>query len=1477
MANHEPPLDVLSPAPAEDEPPTEGEILLRRVLEQVRRTTGCDFRPYKRSMVRRRIERRMALGQITDLARYAQFLDEHPDEAHRLLEDLLISVTAFFREPETFHLLAERVIPPLIERQQGGNLIRVWVPGCATGEDAYSLAMLFHEAFDDSAEAKLQIFATDIDPRALAFARTGRYPAEVAADFSADRRERFFRRHPDKSWQVCKSLRESIVFAPQNLLTDPPFLRLDLVCCRNLMIYLEPAIQQRVLALFHATLVPDGHLVLGQAESVGRQRDLFAPLVEDRRVYRRLNSARRPPHPFPVLPGGAHHKLPVAGAAEPATDDLADRVRRLVLQEYCPAAVVINQRCEVLHLTGPTRRYLQLPEGEPTLDILALVGEPGRHRLRAAVQETLQSRRACVVTVAAGPNPTGPAALRITVRPLSCNPKDDGLLLVLFHEAVPIPVPDATGDGETHGGGQHTIDQLQHELQIVREDLHATINQFEISNEQLRCSHEQVMSMNEELQSANEELETSQEELQSLNEELRSLNSQYQDKIEQLECAHDDINNFLGSTNIATVFLDADLCIKRFTASAARLLNLAEGDVGRPINRAIMQLSNESLLNEAAAVLDRLAPVEKEIRTRDGRWYTMRVLPYRTSENRIEGVVLTFSDVTRLHEVVEQSQRRAAQQAIVADLGQRALEGADLQTLMDEATRAVARTLAVEYTKVLELLPGRHELLLRAGVGWKADMIGHTRVPASLDSQAGYTLAVNSPVVVDDLATEQRFSGAALLHHANIVSGMSVVIQGDRRPFGVFGAHATQPRQFTQEDVNFLLSVANILSQAVARKSFESELKSLNRQLEKRVEQRTAWLRLMQSTTAAANEATGVVQAVQQILEQVCRHGAWAVGLAFVPAEDQPGTLRLLDCCSANRPEDRDRLSDAVRKQRVQRGTGLVGRAYQNGRPALSSESADEPLIACVQTDDATRLKTALALPVWAGDQIVAVLEFFSERHIQPDDRLLEVMTQIGTQLGRVIERERAARHLRESEYFINSVANTAPLLFAVVDLVDHRLVYANSQAQPMLGYDPAQLQAFGPELAEQLLHPDDREAFGTVLERLEASPPGTVLHGECRLRNADGNWRWFAVQTVGFTRASDGTLRQVLATLEDITERKRAEEALGESEQRFRAVFECAGLGIGLISPDGRLAATNPALEQMLDYTGAELHNRPIEELIHPDDRASDLNRCQQVLAGEEEQYDLQQRLLRRDQQPVWVHLHASLIRDRDGVPLYAIAIVQDVTERKNTDKALADLALREQQRIGQDLHDKLGQELTGLSYMAQSLHGQLKDSNRPEAEHLDTLAQGLRRALNHVRTVSRGLFPIELDARDLEEIMEELVSTTEAQYGVTCRLHVQARLPAIGHDTANHLFRIVQEAVRNAVKHANPEGIDVILRQDAQGRFEVCVEDDGSGISDHHGPAEGIGLRIMRHRASVIGADMLFESRSEGGTRIRCTFRKA
>jgi two-component system CheB/CheR fusion protein len=646
----------------EDAPPGAPERLaevMTRVLALLRTRARYDFRCYRKKTLLRRMQRRMGLRQINDFESYLEFLRESAGETEALAKDLLIGVTSFFREPEAFELLRLQVLSKLFARGAPDEPIRVWVAGCATGEEAYSVGMLLlEEAARAGYVPAIQVFATDLNEEALAVGRHGIYPETIAPDVGADRLHRFFTRVDDHRYQVVKQLRDIVVFARQNLIADPPFTRLQLISCRNLLIYMEPEVQQKVISLFHFALGEGGYLFLGSQESIGRQVDLFESLSKRWRIFRRIGETRRGAADIPILEPVDDARPGAAAPARARRVNLADLAQRLLLHEFAPAAVVINRKYEILYLSGPTSEFLELPTGEPTRDLIAMAHPGFRSRVRAvchrAMREhvTVVDHEARIVHGADGRQ----LGCVITVKPIT-EPKElDGLFLVTFEprpDSAPTPTPAASGQPTAVG-------QLEYELKATREDLQNTIEELESANEELKASNEEIMSMNEELQSANEELETSKEELQSMNEELSTVNNQLQERIEEREKITNDLTNLVNSTEIATVFLDTTLCVKLFTPPTARLLNLLPSDIGRPLRDLAPKFHDRTLLNDCAEVLTRLVPHDQEVATEAGRRFLRRIVPYRTADNRIEGVVITFVDLTERLERETQTRRLAA-------------------------------------------------------------------------------------------------------------------------------------------------------------------------------------------------------------------------------------------------------------------------------------------------------------------------------------------------------------------------------------------------------------------------------------------------------------------------------------------------------------------------------------------------------------------------------------------------------------------------------------------------------------------------------------------------------------------------------------------------------------------------------------------------------------------------------------------------
>jgi len=612
---------------------------LVETLALLRTHAKFDFTGYKKGTLRRRMLRRMGLRNLVDLPSYVAVLRRDEGEVNALFKDLLINVTSFFREPAAWQYLQEEVLRRVVAEKNADLPVRVWVPACSTGEEAYSMAMLLAEETQAAEKScLLQLFASDVDAEALEAAREGVYPEGIAAHVSPERLERFFTKG-EHTYRVNKELRDAVVFAQQSLVSDPPFSRLDVISCRNLFIYLEPAVQEQLLPLLHFALRDGGYLFLGSAEGVGLQEDLFEPVSSKWRIFRRVGPTRHDRIHFPLASAPA----PRAGRGRPGQQSnpsrLAALAQSLLLQRYAPACVIVDRAGQILFFHGSTDDYLLQPSGVPTPDLFAQARSGLRIKLRSALQEAVRRNERVVVAGVQMRRGDAFPSVRMSVEPLSAATGDnEALWLVSLQDEPAAPSTVAVPD-ERHGAVDAVlVQQLEYELKSTKEDLQQTI-------EDLRAANEELMSVNEEFQSSNEELETSKEELQSLNEELTTANSQLESKIHELEAANNDLDNLLTSTEIATLFLDVQLRIRRFTPAATRLFSLIPSDVGRPIVDIAQKFSDADLLSDAAAALEQAVAPKTEIQGHDGRWYVRQVLPYRTRDHRTDGVVMTFSDV----------------------------------------------------------------------------------------------------------------------------------------------------------------------------------------------------------------------------------------------------------------------------------------------------------------------------------------------------------------------------------------------------------------------------------------------------------------------------------------------------------------------------------------------------------------------------------------------------------------------------------------------------------------------------------------------------------------------------------------------------------------------------------------------------------------------------------------------------------------
>lgn len=624
---------------------------LERIFIVLRSATGHDFSSYKRTTIMRRIQRRMATNQIKTLSDYTQLLSESSEEPKKLLEDLLIGVTRFFRDPEAFEVLKEKALLPMLKTLPRDHIVRIWIPGCSGGEEPYSLAMVLRECFEEIGhELQVQIFATDIDAYAIEKARVGLYPDTVLDDIGPVRLKKFFTKQ-ENAYRVIPGIRQMLVFAPQNVIKDPPFTKLDLLSCRNLLIYFDADLQKRLLPLFHYSLRPNGILFLGTSETLGQFTENFTPIDRKWKIYRRedklsglppqVDFSLMKPQPVPDTP-------PVKSTAL----NLTRTVERLLLQRYAPPSALVDSKGQILYIHGRTGQFLEPAAGKANWNIVQMSREGLRLPLANALRNASTLYRQAKLEGVKVQTDSDETKVDVTVTPLTGDPSS-GLFLVTFEqteEESQTPSQGRPADADSN----RFIAELEQELSRTREHLQTSVEELETANEELRSMNEEYQSTNEELQSSNEELNTSREELQSLNEELETVNTEYQGQLQQLQQDYIYMHDLFENIHLPIIVLDTKLRIMRFTSPVTRVINLISSDIGRPFTDIASQLIHPKLVNDAGEVMDTLIPKTVEVRSTDDCWYALTIRPIRTSKNVIAGVVIVIVDISAQKAIEEQ-------------------------------------------------------------------------------------------------------------------------------------------------------------------------------------------------------------------------------------------------------------------------------------------------------------------------------------------------------------------------------------------------------------------------------------------------------------------------------------------------------------------------------------------------------------------------------------------------------------------------------------------------------------------------------------------------------------------------------------------------------------------------------------------------------------------------------------------------------
>ena len=629
---------------------THAKDILKKVFVILRNQTGHDFSNYKRNTINRRIERRMVVNQIGNIDNYVNYLRANMSEVEILFRELLIGVTNFFRDHEAFDSIKKNVLPEIFKDKTSGELIRVWIPGCSTGEEAFSFAILFQEYIDQIKQNfNVQIFATDIDSESIEKARAGIYLESIAADVSDSRLGQFFIKE-NGAYKIRKTVRDMVVFAKQDVIKDPPFSKLDFISCRNMLIYFESDLQKKMMHLFHYALNSNGFLFLGNSETVGEFGNLFSTVDKKWKIYRGKGIAfHRAPGTFytPPLIDVLSREGKIMGLNKEIKLNVKEIVKNTLLDDYAPPCVIINAEYNVLYIHGQTGKYLEPASGEASLNLTKMVREGLKLELTAAVRKVITRQTEVRYEGLKVKSNGGYSTVNLVVKPVKKQSVLNGFIMVLFEEVTVKPSSGVEVTGNLKTDKDQRIVDLEMEVRAKEEYLQTAIEELETINEELKSTNEELQSSNEELQSTNEELETSKEELQSVNEELITVNTELQKKIDELSLVNNDMNNLLAATNIGTIFVDHQLNIQRFTPAATQIINLIQTDVGRPVGHIVSRLIDyENIIDDVKNVLDTLIPFDAKVQTTDGSFFNMRIQPYRTVENVIEGAVLTFVEIS---------------------------------------------------------------------------------------------------------------------------------------------------------------------------------------------------------------------------------------------------------------------------------------------------------------------------------------------------------------------------------------------------------------------------------------------------------------------------------------------------------------------------------------------------------------------------------------------------------------------------------------------------------------------------------------------------------------------------------------------------------------------------------------------------------------------------------------------------------------
>ena len=1489
---------------------------VEETIALIRKELGHDFSRYKRNTIHRRIEKRILVRDVPSHQDYLDLLKENRKELEELKSDLLIGVTSFFRDPEAFEVLVEKVLPEIFRDRAEEDTVRVWAPGCSTGEEAYTLAILIQEYMERAGRnMEVQIFATDVDRDALETARAGVYPESVVQDLGPERVRRWFR-HRQGVYRVSQTLREMVLFAPHDLLSDPPFFKLDLVCCRNLLIYLDSDIQQKILPLFFYSLNPGGWLFLGPSESVGRFSDLFHVQDKKWKIFRRSMDQTRSRVEIPMktrlyAPLRQEHRQDGrAGGPEPG-----DILRQRLLTRYARPAVLVNAKLEILFFSGNTEPFLKIPEGEPTADLARRARRGLRLRLRAALQKAAKTGETVTVR---GLRVEGRKGLvcDVCVEPLKGTEETDGLLCVFFEERAPT-LEDTPGEMDETEAVHH----LEEELRMTGEQLQNVVEELESANEDLKASNEELVSMNEELQSSNEELETSQEELQALNEELSTVNAELSSKVAELQQAYSDIENFLAASNVATLFVDENLAIRRFTPAAHELFHLIPSDIGRPLEHLVGRVDHDDLPGECRGVLRDLAWREREVTSRDDRRFIMRIFPYRTVEDEIQGVVLTFLDVTELKRV--QDELRKHQEHLEALVETRTRQVRESEARLSQA-QAIARV-------------GSFERNMDTGEGYWSDefyrLLGYE--PMEVENTFPLFLShiheVDRDMVRETIEKARDAGGdysfdcryiprAGELRYAHAVGWVGNKTQGGPRiNQGVF-QDMTRIRKAEREIEkarNHIMAVLESTTDAFFEVDRNFTVTYVNAKalevLHVTREQmfgKNLWVTFpdaVESTFYTEYHRAFEEQEVVEIEEYFAPFDTWYEVHAY-PTETSL-SVYFRDVTERKRHEQElvhlnERLTDAQRIAQVgdwwwDAESDIVTWSEELYR-IMGQDPDQEPPSYQGQLDlyhpeDAPRLDEAVKRSLETGEGYLVEL-----RRPRPDGTEIVVTAKgvaLTNEAGKVVglkgalqdvtERKRIEEELTESVSLLNATGRMAKVggwhFYPETGKVTWtEETYRIHEVDPP--HEPPLKEAL------EFFHPEDRPRLEEAMRR--AAEDGIPYEMELRFTTARGRELW--TRTTCEPEIKDGRVVCLRGTFQDITERRTAEEDLAR-------VFS---MSLDLICVADIETATfrrvNPAFTEVLGWAEAELLERPFLDFIHPDDLEETARVVEEKLKAGAKVISFENRYRHKDGGFRWLSWVSHPLPEF-GVT-YALA--RDVTEAREAATALrrakerAETANRAKSEFLANMSHEIRTPLNGIMGMLQLLR--ISSLDQDQAKYALTAMESstrLTRLLGDILDLSRveaGRLEVvhkDFNLPDTLRAVEQLFRPAFEQKGVELSLDMDPDLPERVCGDHARLQQVLNNLIGNALKFTDQGRVKVAARpvkalEPEFVKVEFQVADTGMGIAEdmlgklfepftqaeesyrrqHQGA--GLGLTISRRLTELMGGELEVTSREGTGS---------